>query len=156
MKWFTHQSIAVMAAIAMGSSLAGVLSAWAGSIAPDVLDQRKAQKAFFRRRAFNKIHRGSSHWFGWWMLGWAFAKAGLLGPLSDELLSWFAAGALSHVVLDMCTTRGVPLIPWTGRRFSLRICSTGGIGEYAFLATAAALFWLAEKNALSGAFLPLL
>ena len=46
-----------------------------------------------------------------------------------------AVGGLSHVVLDMMTPQGIPLLPFTRKnRFSLHLCKTGSIGEYAFCA----------------------
>ena len=46
-----------------------------------------------------------------------------------------AVGGLSHVILDMLTPQGVPFLPFSRKnRFSLKLCKTGGIGEYLFLA----------------------
>ena len=59
------------------------------------------------------------------------------------MLGGFALGALSHTLLDMCTTRGIPLLPFGKKRFSLRICSTGSLAEYAILAMTIIVFWLA-------------
>ena len=149
MRWVTHQAMAVMAAFSAGMPLSGMLAAWAGSVVPDVLDQREAGKAlFFRPRRFNKVHRRGSHWFGWWLLLCLCPFSELMGPLPGALLTGFAFGALSHCLLDMCTKNGVPLLPFTEGRFSLTLCSTGSLGEYAILIMCVIVFWLAERPAL--------
>ena len=137
--------MAVMAAFAVQLPAVGIAAAWAGSVAPDAIDQRKAAGALFRQRKFNQAHRQSSHWFGWWLLPLLASWAGLLGPLPDAALQGFAFGALSHVLLDMCTTKGVPLLPMAGKRLSLRICATGSLAEYAILGMGVILFWLALR-----------
>ena len=147
MRWLTHQAMAVMGGFALGLPLAAVGAAWAGSLLPDVLDRREAGKAlFFRQRRFNKVHRRASHWFGWWALLWLLAGMSFLGPLPDAILGGFAFGAFSHCLLDMATTNGVPLLPFVEKRFSLKICSTGGLAEYAILAMTALVFWAACRN----------
>lgn len=149
MRWITHQSMAVMAAFSAGFPLSGILAAWAGSVMPDVLDQREAGKAlFFRQRRFNKVHRRSSHWFGWWLALCLFPFADIMGPLPGALIVGFAFGAFTHCLLDMCTKNGVPLLPFAESRFSLKICSTGSLAEYAILIMCIVVFWLAERPAL--------
>ena len=140
--------MALMGAFALGLPLPALVAAWAGAVAPDVLDMRKAAKALFRMRAFNALHRGTSHWPGWWLLAWMFAQAGMLGPLPDTLLEGFSLGAVSHTLLDMCTVRGIPLLPFGGHCFSLGICATGSIAEYGILAMTAVVFWLAFGHSL--------
>ncbi len=148
MKWITHQSIAVMAAFALHQPLAGLAAVWVGSVFPDVIDQKRASLSFSRQHAFNKNHRRTSHWFGWWLALWVFAHTGILGRVPDTLLGGFAFGALTHVILDMCTTKGVPILPFGGRRVSLKLCSTGSFAEYAFLAATVALFLLTQRHTL--------
>lgn len=149
MRWLTHQAVAVGAAFSLGLPAVGVSAAWAGAVLPDVLDQRWAALFRDRQRAFNRIHRGATHWFGWWLAVWALGLAGALsGPLAS-VAAGLGFGAFSHVVLDACTTAGVPLVPWTRRdRWSLGLCRTGGVGEYLFLALAVALFWVLEHREL--------
>ena len=148
MKWISHQTIAVMTSFAIHQPLLGIAAAWAGSVFPDVIDQRTASRALFRQRKFNQTHRKTSHWFGWWLLLWIYSLTGQLGPLPDALLGGFAFGALTHTLLDMCTTKGVPLLPFGNSRFSLKICSTGSWGEYAILFFSVILFWTAERQEL--------
>lgn len=155
MRWITHQSMALMAAFSASFPLAGIAAAWAGSVMPDVIDQRMASRAFFRQKKFNEIHRKSSHWFGWWLAVWLFSLTGQLGPLPDALVGGFGFGALTHVLLDMCTLRGVPLLPFGKSRISLNICSTGSLGEYALLIMGVLVFWLAEKSELLHVHVPL-
>ncbi len=143
MKWITHQCMALMGAFALGLPLPALVASCVGAVAPDALDMRRAAKAFFRRRAFNQIHRGTSHWPGWWILLWMLAQAGIMGSLPGSLLTGFSLGAVSHTFLDMCTDRGVPLLPSGEKRLSLRICSTGSLAEYAILAMTMLIFWLA-------------
>jgi inner membrane protein len=145
MKWITHQSMAVMAAFVVGQPLLGIASAWAGAVFPDILDQRQSQTALFRQRKFNKIHRRGSHWFGWWLALWIWSLTDTLGPLPDTLIGGFGFGALTHVLLDMCTRHGVPLWPSGKKRFSLKLCSTGSLGEYAILLMSTVLFWIAKR-----------
>jgi hypothetical protein len=49
----------------------------------------------------------------------------------------------------MCTKNGVPLLPFAESRFSLKICSTGSLAEYAILIMCIVVFWLAERPALA-------
>lgn len=146
MKWITHQAVAVGAAFALGMPVAGVAGTWAGAVLPDVLDQKRAALSRNRQRTFNRIHRGATHWFGWWLALWL---AGLTGALSGvaTVVAGVGFGAFMHVALDACTTAGVPVVPWSRRgKFSLGLCRTGGPGEYCFLALAAALFWVVERQ----------
>ncbi len=155
MKWTTHQAMALMASFSAGFPIIGLGAAWIGSIFPDILDQRNAAVSLFRQKKFNQIHRRASHWFGWWGALWLWSLTGTLGPLPDALVGGFGFGALSHVLLDMCTKQGVPLLPFAKKRFSFKLCSTGSLGEYALLITCLLLFWILQKNALLEFSLPL-
>jgi len=143
-KWVTHQTVTVGAALVLAMSPAAVAAALAGAVLPDVLDQKRAALSRNPQRAFNRIHRGSSHWFGWWLALFLLPVAAA-SPLSDwpvvaDLLFGLGFGALAHVAQDMVTTAGVPLVPWTRKnKLSLRLFSTGSLGEYAFLAAALVL-----------------
>ena len=109
MKWITHQATAVAAALALHLPVAGVAAACAGAVLPDVLDQRMAGLAPTKRgrqKLFNAIHRGTTHWFGWWLVlcAAAFALPGPeLGPMGRDVLLGLGFGGLSHVALDMLT-----------------------------------------------------
>lgn len=160
MKWFTHQSIAVGAALALNMSPAGVAGVVFGSVLPDVVDQRLSRLTPHPQKTFNRIHRGTSHWFGWYaaLLLAAFASqefwphllqlpSDLISALhlprsavsfaktqASALLAGVGFGALTHVLLDMLTPSGVPLNPFSRQnKLSLHVCSTGSLGEYLFL-----------------------
>ena len=149
MKWITHQTAAVAAALALHLPLEGVAAACVGAVLPDVLDQRVAGLAGgkkTRQKVFNAIHRGTTHWFGWWLallLAALVASAPALPPAWRGVPPGLGLGGLSHVLLDMLTPAGVPLLPFSRKsRISLHLCATGSLGEYCFLACAAGAVWL--------------
>ena len=170
MKWFTHQAIAVAGALALGMPPVGVGGVVLGSVLPDVIDQRLAKLTPHPQKTFNRIHRGASHWFGWYAalmllalvvpvsahislnevahaLGLSAATArhlaGTSSALLPPLLAGIGFGALMHVVLDMLTPSGVPLTPFSRQnKLSLKLCSTGSLGEYLFLAVGLGLLAL--------------
>lgn len=149
MKWITHQATAVAAALALHLPLGGIAAACAGAVLPDVLDQRMAGLAPTRRgqqKIFNAVHRGTTHWFGWWLAVCAAAfvlTPASLGSLGRDALLGLGFGGLSHVLLDMLTPSGVPLTPFSRQnKLSLKLCSTGSLGEYCFLACVVGLSWL--------------
>ena len=149
MKWFTHQTVAMAAAVALGMTPAAVGGALAGAVLPDVIDQRVARMSRNPQRRFNQIHRGASHWVGWYAVLLAGALAAPLPPASAALAAGVGFGALAHVILDMLTPSGVPLTPFSRKnKLSLRLCSTGSLGEYVFLAASlGALYLLAGERA---------
>lgn len=135
MKWITHQTGAILGALALNLPLAGMTAAAVGAVAPDVIDQKISCLGVTpraRQRVFNQIHRGSSHWFGWWL---ALFLAPFIQPFpGGELVAGFGAGGLSHAALDMLTPRGVPIFPFSRtHRLALPVCSTGSWGEWLFL-----------------------
>ena len=67
MKWITHQTAAVGAALVMQLPLEGVIASCVGGVLPDKLDMRVAAMTPNRQKTFNRIHRGTTHWFGWWL-----------------------------------------------------------------------------------------
>ena len=141
MRWVTHQVAAVAAALIIHLPPAGIAAAFVGGVLPDVFDQKIAGLSRDRQRAFNRVHRGVTHWFGLWLGVLALSLVAPPGLPAEWFALWrpvcfgLALGGLSHVVLDMLTPQGVPLLPFSRRnRFSLRLCRTGGLGEYIFLA----------------------
>ncbi len=134
MKWVTHQSLAVTAAFVLNMPLEGVLAVWVGSTLPDVLEQRFIRLFGNRQKAFNRVHRGWTHWFGVWLMFFIRDPLHPFPPFIGNVLFGLGFGGLSHVLLDMCTPVGVPLLPWSRKKkFSLKLCKTGGIVEYMFL-----------------------
>ena len=118
MKWITHQTAGVGAALALHLPLEGVVAACLGAILPDKLDQAIAKRSRNPQRTFNQIHRGTTHWFGWWVAILLVACSHLVPPHWQPALLGIGLGGISHVVLDMLTPSG---------------CSTGSVGEYVFL-----------------------
>ena len=151
MRWTTHQVGAVGLALMLKLPAAGLLAATPGGILPDLFDQRIAACFRSRQKAFNRIHRGFTHWPGLWLGLLALALA-LIPPQFSTLAApaalGLAAGGLSHVLLDMLTPQGIPLLPFTHKgRVSLKLCRTGGPGEWLFLAAmlAGLAFWFRES-----------
>ena len=145
MRWPTHQVGAIAAALWLGLPAAGVAASFVGGVLPDVFDQKIAGLFGNRQKAFNRIHRGFTHWPGLW-LGLFLAALYFLPKeaawLSRPVCTGLALGGLSHVVLDMLTVQGVPLLPFSRKnRFSLKLCKTGGVGEYVFLVCMLAAMW---------------
>ena len=137
MTWPTHQTGAVAAALAFNLSLPAIAASFIGATVPDIIDQaisRLMPDKRLRQKVFNRIHRGNSHWFGWWLFLFLLALSLPIPPLARDLAAGFAIGALSHVGLDMLTPRGVPFLP-VGRTFNiaLPVCSTGKFSEYVVL-----------------------
>lgn len=151
MKWITHQTGAILGALALNVPVAAVVMCVPGAILPDLIDLKLAaagRGGRHSRKAFNQIHRGSSHWFGWWLALWLLVLSVPMPALAQDALAGAALGAFSHVLMDMLNPKGVPLLPF-GRRgmVSAPVCSTGASGEYALLACmiAAGLFALGLK-----------
>jgi len=158
MKWITHQTVAIGTGISLNFTPEIVGSMAFGAILPDIIDMQIAGKGPFQRKIFNKIHRGFSHWFGWYFIIISFS---LLYPLANYekfLLMGCALGALTHIFLDMLTPSGIPLTPSIkankkkNARISLNLCSTGSFKEYIFLLCAIALFWLISGDKILSAF----
>lgn len=150
MKWFTHQTVAVAAAITLHMPPVGIAAVAVGAILPDMIDHKIAGRGPNRQKIFNKIHRGASHWLGWYV---ALLLCGLilhLAPRETDIVLGLAFGALMHIAMDMLTPSGVPLVPplpflvgLKGKaRISLNMCSTGSIQEYIFLVVSVGLLWL--------------
>ncbi len=147
MKWITHKSIALASGVMLGFSPATLVGVFVGSILPDIIDLGVARMTPCPEKTFKRIHRGFSHWYGTYLLAGILCFSALQGMnifeewgffSSKELyFSWgfgLSYGALMHIILDMCTPSGVPLLPFVSqKRFSLNLFATGSIQEYAFL-----------------------
>ena len=108
MKWITHQTAGVGAALALHLPLEGVVAACLGAILPDKLDQAIAKRSRNPQRTFNQIHRGTTHWFGWWVAILLVACSHLVPPHWQPALLGIGLGGISHVVLDTAAGMGVP------------------------------------------------
>ena len=160
MKWFTHKAVAVAGALAAGAHMGELVAVLVGSVLPDLIDTTVAHG---NKKIWRRIHRQTSHWFGWYLLlialGCAFplehmvieilratnisfpgisrsmlAEAGTYG---NTLVIWIGVGGLIHVLLDALTPMRVPVFPFSGRkRFGISLVSTGTWQEYVFLVAA--------------------
>lgn len=138
MTWPTHQVGAALAALALDLPPLAIASACLGAVLPDLADQKISALATgkrMRQKVFNRIHRGNSHWFGWWIMLFMLPLAFPMPAFARDLLAGFALGGLAHVAMDMLTPRGVPLLPFGPvRNVAIPVCSTGKAGEYVFMA----------------------
>lgn len=138
MKWITHQTGALAAGLAFSLPTPGIIAALVGAVTPDIIDQSISKSAPTRKekqKLFNKIHRGDSHWFGWWLAFFIICLTFLpFAPVRD-IAAGFLFGALSHVFLDMLTPAGIPVLPFSRKKkLALPLCITGQPTEYVFLA----------------------
>ncbi len=151
MKWITHQSVPVGMALLLDWPHAALAGVAFGAILPDVIDMGISRMSPNPQKTFKAIHRGFTHWFGWyallllfWVLLYMYPRS--MGALHLPLkqlyfLGGVAFGGMFHVLLDMCTPSGIPLLPFSQqKRFSLKLFSTGSPQEYLFLALVLALF----------------
>lgn len=137
MKWITHQTGAFLGSLMLGMPWPGVAAAGVGAVFPDIIDQKISSLGPTRKKRqkiFNQIHRGSSHWIGWWFPIFLLALSVPLPAVVRDATAGFAFGAVSHVMLDMLTPQGVPVWPFSRqRKIAVPLCSTGKTGEYVFL-----------------------
>lgn len=151
MKWITHEAVAVGGAYLLGMPPIGLAGVFAGSVLPDALDQGMARLLVFRQLAFNRLHRGPTHWFGWWLALFGAVvlqtKSLASGDPATLFVMGIGFGALMHVLLDMCTETGVPVAPWSKKHMmSLKLCKTGSVAEYGFLAASVLFFALMARK----------
>ncbi len=155
MKWFTHQAVAMSAAVAAQMPPMALGTVFVGAVLPDIIDQRIAALTRNPQKTFQCIHRGASHWYGWYLVCFLF---GLWGTYADVpafmgtkgvrdnlllLCLGLGFGGLAHIVLDMLTPMGVPLLPFVRRkRLVLPVCATGSLGEYIFLGVTLCVLFL--------------
>lgn len=151
MKWVTHQTGAILGAIALNAPLPALVMIIPGAILPDMADlslSRLGRSKRQRRELFNKIHRGSSHWFGWWLGLLLLVLSIPIPPFLQDALAGLALGGFCHVLMDMLTPRGIPVLPFSrAQNMSTPLCSTGTKGEYIFLACMilAGIFMLLQR-----------
>ncbi len=161
MRWYTHTSIPLAAGALYGlpeSVLAGLAL---GCVLPDTIDMLIAGRD---QKRFQRIHRESSHWAGWFVLLLLIAFAGNdfidhhidLASLSmpadltpSGMLVGLSLGALSHVILDALNPSGVPIGPMGGKpRLALNLISTGTWQETVFLAASLLLLGAINQHSL--------
>lgn len=160
MKWFTHKAVAVAGALAAGAHAGALVAVLVGSVLPDMVDTAIAHGD---KKVWRRIHRQTSHWFGWYVLlillgftlplqevtadllratnisfpGVSHSALSGAGELGNDLIVWVGIGGLVHVLLDALTPMRVPVYPFGGsKRFGISLVSTGTWQEYAFLVVA--------------------
>ena len=145
MKWITHQVVAMAGAWELNFPIVAMGGVMLGSILPDIIDSGMAKFSSNPQKNFYKVHRGFTHWYGFYAILLALAYVLIWHPkilyinymdkTSIYIVAGIAFGGLMHVILDMCTPSGVPLLPFRKNpRFSLRLFKTGSWQEYVFLA----------------------
>lgn len=152
MKWVTHQTGAILGAIALHASLPALVMIIPGAILPDIADLKLARMGRGRRHSqkiFNQVHRGTSHWFGWWLGCLLLVLSLPLPALAQDALAGLSLGGFCHVLMDMLTPRGVPVFPFSRAiNMSTPLCATGTRGEYVFLTSMvlAGIFMLWQRT----------
>ncbi|MEG1610089.1 MAG: metal-dependent hydrolase [Bilophila sp.] len=166
MKWMTHKAVALAGALAVQAPPVALVAVLVGSVLPDMIDTALARG---NRQVWRRIHRQSSHWFGWYFLliaaGFALPSQEDLLPLlilmqkgfpglssnalmqveqcGADLVVWTGIGGLSHILLDALTPMRVPIYPFGGRqRFGIKLVSTGTWKESVFLVCAVGIIAL--------------
>lgn len=151
MKWTTHRLIGAGTAIFIDGGLVAAALSYAGSTLPDVVEGKPPQEgAFFFNsgmRSWKKSHRGSSHWFGWYLV------IAIAGFTYSPILAWIGIGALTHLAADALTPMGVPLYPFSKKKMlSINLFPTGGFREFIFGITFAGIllyYMLHARNTLT-------
>ena len=156
-KWFTHKAVAVAGALAAGAHPAALFAVMIGSVLPDMVDTAMARGD---KKVWRRIHRQTSHWFGWYLViiilgfliptqrivldllrathitfpGVSPSALAQVSGIGNDLLVWVGIGGLIHVLLDALTPMRVPLYPFGGsKRFGINLVSTGTWRETIFL-----------------------
>ena len=115
----SHRLMAAAGAVLLGGSPLEVAAATLGARLPDQVE------------AIGIPHRGVSHWPWPWVLAvWVLWTQ---HTFLSTMLAWWLAGALAHIVADLFTVGGIPLVlpNW---RIRLGVVRTGSYGEYLIVA----------------------
>ena len=64
MQWFTHKTVTLAGALAAGAPTIGLVGALIGSILPDMADTALAGG---NQQRWRRLHRQTTHWFGWYL-----------------------------------------------------------------------------------------
>ncbi len=157
MKWFTHKAVAVAGALAAGAHPGALVAVLVGSVLPDMVDTAIARGD---QKVWRRIHRQTSHWYGWYLIiillgfllpterivldllraadisfpGVSRSALAQVGNIGNDLIVWVGIGGLIHILLDALTPMRVPLYPFGGKkRFGINLVSTGTWRETVFL-----------------------
>lgn len=125
-----------------------------GSLAPDIDHPRSwlGRRLLFISAPLSALigHRGLTHSL------LAMSAAAIVLALWPQLggsflVSAFLVGYLTHLVADLVTNSGIPLLwPWP-RRFSIPLANTGGPSEYIIVSGLAMTGWLLYGDVLMDA-----
>lgn len=127
MTWIGHGVLAGVVTYSINAPPVGIGLAVIASSWPD------------RVESFGGLrHRGVSHWPGLW-IGMLILSEFVREPFS-VMLFWFGTGSLLHLLGDMLTPTGIPLILPFSRMRGIGLFKTGSLGEMLFLAVTVALF----------------
>ena len=64
MQWFTHKTVTLAGALAVGAPAIGLVGALVGSVLPDMADTALAGG---NQQRWRRLHRQTTHWFGWYL-----------------------------------------------------------------------------------------
>lgn len=122
-----------------------------GGRAPDKLEIAK----WWLDKRYSLIpHRTLTHWWPLWvgLLVWSIVLIQDSYGFTDKAISWgllgFALSGVLHLVFDVMTPTGIPLVSPFGDRFSLKVYRSGSIAELPIvgatgvLCLAVALIWV--------------
>ncbi|MFQ9489576.1 MAG: metal-dependent hydrolase [Bilophila wadsworthia] len=156
MKWFTHKAVAVAGALAAGAHPAALFAVMIGSVLPDMVDTAMARGD---KKVWRRIHRQTSHWFGWYLViiilgfliptqrivldllrathitfpGVSPSALAQVSGIGNDLLVWVGIGGLIHVLLDALTPHARSSVSFRAASASASIVSTGTWRETIFL-----------------------
>ena len=131
MKWFTHKAVAVAGALAAGAHPAALFAVMIGSVLPDMVDTAMARGD---KKVWRRIHRQTSHWFGWYLV---IIILGFLIPTQRIVLDLLRAThitfpGVSPSALAQVSGIGNDLLVWVGIGGLIHV-STGTWRETIFL-----------------------
>jgi len=71
-------------------------------------------------------HRGPTHWPGTWIIGLIISAMYLESPFREPLIGFFSA-AILHLVMDIMTPTGIPLLHPFSRNVSIKTYRSGSL-----------------------------
>jgi membrane-bound metal-dependent hydrolase YbcI (DUF457 family) len=103
-----------------------------GNLMPDLLDNLFSLGS---HKIWGKIHRKFSHWWVIYVILIALYKFDILQGAIGLIIFWFSLGCLSHLLLDLFTKSGIPMIhPFkNSKTIGIRIIRTGDVFSEFFI-----------------------
>ena len=157
MQTFTHMLTGAAAAIAFAPDISSGFLFFVGSTAPDRFD---AAISAGNKVIWGAVHRRISH-NPWYAAMLAIFVAAICEAWLNHYdrtfqcvpwyFAWFTGGIFLHLIFDICTPSGIPLIPFSQKKFSLKLAVTGHASDYVagLLFACACLCWMARQGRLS-------